>query len=755
MANPGGGPDNGQGSTTEIDTVEAKDGGGAIGVNKGKVHIGDNIAGDKVGRDNITNHIYQAAEAYRAGPLHQLPAVPENFTGRSEDIERICAAVRGAQAGDQAQPGGTAGRVVNLTASLDGMPGVGKTALAIMAGYALAEKDFPDIQLFIALRSHSGAPVSAEAARDSVLQLAYPEAKLPDDQDALWGHYQRLFIAKSGAPRKGLVVLDDVANEAQARHFAPPAGSALLITSRQRLALGTAVTVERLPRADAVTLLRAIAPRLEGVATEAQLDSLATRCGDIPVALRAAAGFLKTRVTVSVADYLAGLEKDSLDQLDMGNGQAEDAVGIVFGYSYGKLPEAGQRAWTALSVMPASFDRAAGAAAVAAAYTAKDWLDELVCLHLLEFAPGRDGTGQDAPETGRFDWHDLLRAYATAPARLPSEAAEAARLGHAAHYAEVAQRADTLYQSGGAGVLQGLALFDAERRHIEAAFAFLAAHPHRHDEVLLRLVDGVVYTGALRLHPRERICWLEAQRAAARRLGVKGAEGNALGNLGNAYFDLGETRLAIDHHEQSLVIARAMGDRRSEGAALGNLGLAYAALGEPRRAIDHHEQALAISREIGDRRGEGATLGNLGNAYFALGEPRLAIDFYEQQLVIAREIVDRRGEGNALGNLGNAYAALGELRRAIDHYEQHQVIARAIGDRRGEGATLGNLGNAYANLGEPRRAIDFFEQHLVIAREIGDRQGEGKALWNSALAYDKLGERAEAIARAAQALAIF
>ncbi len=38
---------------------------------------------------------------------------------------------------------------------------------------------------------------------------------------------------------------------------------------------------------------------------------------------------------------------------------------------------------------------------------------------------------------------------------------------------------------------------------------------------------------------------------------------------------------------------------------LGNLGDAWRNLGESRRAIEYHEERLTIAREIGDRRGEG------------------------------------------------------------------------------------------------------------------------------------------------------
>jgi len=75
-------------------------------------------------------------------------------------------------------------------------------------------------------------------------------------------------------------------------------------------------------------------------------------------------------------------------------------------------------------------------------------------------------------------------------------------------------------------------------------------------------------------------------------------EGNALGNLGNAYKNLGETRRAIQFYEQRLTIAREIGDRRGEGNALWNMSLALDQLGECAQAIQHAEQALTIYEQI-------------------------------------------------------------------------------------------------------------------------------------------------------------
>ncbi|MDM3856552.1 MAG: CHAT domain-containing protein, partial [Aphanizomenon gracile PMC649.10] len=96
-------------------------------------------------------------------------------------------------------------------------------------------------------------------------------------------------------------------------------------------------------------------------------------------------------------------------------------------------------------------------------------------------------------------------------------------------------------------------------------------------------------------------------------------EGNALGNLGNAYHALGEYTKAIEYHSSSLAIAREIKDRNGEGTALGNLGIAYRLLGEYTKAIEYQSSSLAIAREIKDIAGEGDSLNNLGLAFYNSG----------------------------------------------------------------------------------------------------------------------------------------
>jgi tetratricopeptide (TPR) repeat protein len=48
--------------------------------------------------------------------------------------------------------------------------------------------------------------------------------------------------------------------------------------------------------------------------------------------------------------------------------------------------------------------------------------------------------------------------------------------------------------------------------------------------------------------------------------------------------------------QQTLIIYREIKDRKGEGAALGNLGLAYFDLGDYPKAIEYQQQTLAIDR---------------------------------------------------------------------------------------------------------------------------------------------------------------
>jgi tetratricopeptide (TPR) repeat protein len=620
------------------------------------------------------------------------------------------------------------------------MGGLGKSQLAFVVAQRLRDR-YPK-QILVALQGATEQPVSPEQALQTVIQHFEPTAKLPDDLPTLIGVYQGCLEQHRQQTGEALLILaDDARDRQQVEPLMPPAGCALLTTSRtafdlprmQRLDLGT------LSPAEAEQLLLDICPRIAEHAPE-----LAKLCGYLPLALRVSATLLQEQDDYPVAEYLADLGKAQLELLSDPDYPDDPSRSVAASLllSYQHLAPDAQQTFQQTGVFVGSFTREALVAVIDGVADAAKQVRELRRRSLLDYDAASE----------RYDLHDLVRACALT--KLADE--RPARLRHARYYMQVAYYAHyELYLKG--KQLEGLTLFDRERRQTDAAWDWLLneAPSDDTDRLLLGLANATVYIGDVRYDlRREEIPYREAQAAAARRLGERQQEGRALGNLGNAYTNLGEAHCGIDYYQQWLAIAREIGDRRSEGTSLGNLGLAYYYLGEARRAIELYEQHLAIAREIGDRRGEGNALGNLGLAYADLGEVPRAIEYHEQALVISREIGDRRAEGQDLGNLGITYADLGEARRAIEYHEQDLAIRREIGDRRGEGNALEGLGLAYADLGEVPRAIEYHEQRLAIAREIGDRRGEGYALGNLGNAYKNLGETEQAQAQYEQSLAV-
>jgi tetratricopeptide (TPR) repeat protein len=675
-------------------------------------------AGEHTDVHNNTFNQYINPPATLASPpaLHQIPLPSADFVGREKEIKELLQAL---------ETGGIA------ISGLLGLGGVGKTALALKLAEHLKPK-YPDAQVYLDLKGASPHPLTATEAMAHVIRGYHPTAQLPENESSLRGLYLSVLEGK-----KNLLLMDNAANAEQVKPLIPPAGSIMLVTSRNHFRLGGFFVkhLDTLQPEDAEKLLLKIEPRIDKCAAK-----IAELCGYLPLALEVAASTFHISVSLTPEAYVKRFS-DTTKRMKI-----LDEVTTSLSLSYELLDEEMQKLWRVLSVFPTTFD----AEAVAALWEmeveeATDNVDRLISYSLVEWNE----------TTRRYRLHDLVRLFAEA--KLQDSERLAARKAHASYFRDLLAQADKLYLQGGGDVLVGLSLFDKERENIEVGQSWSASLIGKDDtatELSMHYYFAGAYVLELRLHPREKIAWLEVTLKAARLLGNKWNVGAALGNLGLAYADFGETRKAIEFYEQRIVIAREVGDRRGEGIALGNLGNAYADFGETRKAIEFYEQHLVITREIDYRRGEGNALGNLGNAYAALGETRKAIEFYEQRLEIAREVGDRRGEGNALGNLGVAYKNLGEPQKAIEFYEQQLVITREIGDRRGESTALGNLGNAYRALGETRKAIKFYEQNLEIAREIGDHQGEGIALWNSALVYDELGDRALAISLAEMALAI-
>ena len=224
--------------------------------------------------------------------------------------------------------------------------------------------------------------------------------------------------------------------------------------------------------------------------------------------------------------------------------------------------------------------------------------------------------------------------------------------------------------------------------------------------------------------PRRAIELHEQALAIDREIGDRRGEGARPGQPGHRLPSTWATRRrAIGYYEQALAIAREIGDRRGEGNALGNLGNAYADLGDARRAIELLR--AGAGHRPRDRRpaGRGQCPGQPGQClpptWATPGGPSATTSTHWPS---HREIGDRRGEGNALGNLGNAYLQLGDARRAAGYLEQRLAVAREIGDAVGLANGSFNLALLYQRQGERERALPHAREAAQVFAKIGHAQ---------------------------------
>jgi DNA-binding SARP family transcriptional activator len=279
--------------------------------------------------------------------------------------------------------------------AFDGMPGIGKSALAIRVAHEAAV-GYPDGQLYLNLhgfRANSRAVTVEEALRDLISGLGVGLENIPAGRQAMAGLYRTLL-----RDRRVLVVLDDARDAEQLTDLLPSSRSCLaVVTSRQRMtALRTSAGADLLSvslpdREEARSFLRAHLGGRPGVLAPV-LDALIDECGRLPLAL-------------AVAGVHAAASADPPQAETLGEFRHVVSAGVrdAFYGSYRWLSSAAARLFRLLSLGSGSEVTVAEVAERAAmpSREARVLLDELCQVGLLQRG-----------NPGRYGWHHLVRAFA-------------------------------------------------------------------------------------------------------------------------------------------------------------------------------------------------------------------------------------------------------------------------------------------------------------------------------------------------------
>ncbi len=646
----------------------------------------------------------------------QLPPAVWDFVGRAAELVTLASLLD--------QPAGSA--AVAITA-ICGTAGIGKTTLAVHWAHQVAGR-FPDGQLYVNLRGFgpAGPAMTPHAAMRQFLDgLGVPGDRIPASLDAQAALYRSLLFGK-----RMLIVLDNARDLAQVEPLLPgSAGCLVLITSRNELvglhaAHGALLLTLDLPSEwEAGEMVARRLGRARVGAEPGAVAELALACARLPIAVCVAAARAASRPDLPLATLAAEL-RDAGTRLDgLRVGAAATDVRAVFSWSYQQLSEQAARMLRMLGLHPGPDITAAAAASLAGLplRQAGQALSELADGHLVT-----------ERSTGRYDCHDLLRAYAGELARSQDSDAERRDALHRVldHYLHTACAASRLFQPDRPDITltppsplveperpgdrdQAVRWFRAEREVLlaatrragEAGFAvhawqlswafamFLASYGYWHDLaasqqialVALRQVGEkdrqVRALRVLVLASLHREAYGAAARYVGEALGLARELGDQL-TLAHLHGDLaavalalgdGSDALCLGHAERSLFLYRAAGARDWEAFALNHLGWLHAQYGSPAKAIDLCVQALAGYRELGYAGGEAATLDSLGYAHQRLGRFDEAIEYF-QQAISTQGQGGRRGPGSGLGSelhsRADFHVHLGDAHDAAGHPDE-------------------------------------------------------------------------------------
>ena len=645
------------------------------------------------------------AELQRTIPL-QLPRTCETFVDRAAELAYV---------EEQLAGGGSA--VV-----IDGMPGAGKSELAVRAAMRV-RPSYPGGIVWDGPGSSSLEATIAALAHGFGIHL-----------DARMSTASRAAALRSSlSGSRCLVVFDGVEDMAGVEALLPPRGSrysALLTTQDARTAprLGLPrVSLEGFDRrgAAALDLYAQVLGSTAVTERQAAFEGIARACGQLPLALAITAWQLEAGLMQAedILELLGSHEK--LDALEY----EHLAVRKVLDLAVRNLSQGTQGLLRILSVFPGHdvSDRSVAAVARSELAIVRKGLLELQSRSLL--LPGR--------QRSRFRLHALVRDFV----RAGHDTSELQQrfLCYIVETAE-AHRYDSFW-------------FAEEESHFEGALRIareqdqpawlvrgvVAMSPYWVqsgflDRARRRLEDAYALTDALdapRLRARVRhwLAQVEDQMGGTDRAmtlargGLQELQAHALpdescaltialasGLVGQNELDQAETLLT-----EALTTARDAGLHNRACDALLELGVIARNRGRPEEARERYEEGTILAEELGDRDRLRGFTNNLGVVEADLGNYEAAERRYAAAAELCREHGDADGLSRAHLNLGTIATYLGDLLEAERHYWQGLEIARRIRSTETLVTAYTNVAVAAANLGDLGKAEWYLLKAYVVA----------------------------------------
>ncbi len=624
---------------------------------------------------------------------------------------------------------------------LQGLPGVGKTALAVtLTTHPDVQAHFSDGILWAGLGTN---PNVIEVLNHWGTLLGVATKSMPHDL-ATWTQTVHNAIGQ----RRLLLVIDDVWQAAEALHLLIGGPNCIhVVTTRfphiaAQMSEEDAFVVSELTEDEGVALLARFAPKI--VESEPETACMLVRAvGCLPLALVLMGRYLRTqaysgqpRRLHAAMQRLLDIEQrlrlshraSSLEQSATSLRETSWSLQSAIALSDQQLNEQTRKALYALSVFPAKPNSFSEEAALSILQMPVEMLDALSDAGLLE------STGP-----GRYTLHQMIADYAHA--HLTDVTASQYMVRYFVQYVVLHEEDYTMIEREALNILAALEKAFEQKmnaelvRGVNAFTHFLYVRGHvlvkdllqqaYHAAHSLADVRGTIST---LLHIGE-ITMKQGDYSAAERALNEGLD-LARENIDLKYISLlcvqvgdlarkrGDAELAEHFYQEGLILARKINAHASVGELLNSLSQLAFHRGNLKLAERYCREALSFAQYMKEHQ-RNYLLTSLGLCLCQQGDYAQAESFYKEALTIARNMGDTEKIALILGNLSWWASYQRDYTQAESYCQEALVLARHISYSDVTGFLLGTLGTLAGEQGNYVQAQSYFEEAFALIGQIG------------------------------------
>ena len=292
-------------------------------------------------------------------------------------------------------------------------------------------------------------------------------------------------------------------------------------------------------------------------------------------------------------------------------------------------------------------------------------------------------------------------------------------------------------------------------RPVIAALEIVAELGELTDDELHAFVDD--YMGRLLCLQGDNeagVQWFERGLSAAEALDNPALQCALLGNLANAYRNVGRLREARRAYEDAIASASDNGLYEQHINHLSNLAMVEADVGNTPARIELLREARTVARNHHLDEQLASVANNLGGAYYRVGDYVGARKLYEEALGGAERSQNTRLHALAVGNLAQVLTELGETKEARERFEEALTATKAIGDASAESHALTGLSKLAARDDDAGLAEALALQAVEVAQRGRASTRLLSALTALAGLREQAGSKDDAIAVLEQAAAV-